>query len=77
MSFFGLLFFFLSLFDCLFCLLFLEQGGGGWSREDIFLTKIAHLKLSFNPQFKYILVLFLPQRNSIETVSVRQILNAN
>ena len=59
-----------------------------WSKENIFLTKIAHLKLSFNLQFKYmtfryqqhmkdLLVLFLPQRNSRETVSLRQILNAN
>ena len=77
---FGLFFFFFFVFIGLFVLFafFGAKGeGGGWSKENIFLTKIAHLKLSFNPQFKYILVLFLPQRNSIETVSVRQILNAN
>ena len=54
------------------------------------LKKIAHLKLPFNPQFKYMtfmyqqhmrdllgLFLQLAQRNSRETVSLRQILNAN
>ena len=54
-------------------------------------TEVASLrllKLPFNPQFKYmtlmyqqhmedLTVLFLLQRNSRETVSLRQILNAN
>ena len=88
MFYFVFLFFVLvSLFVCLF-VFFLGGGGGGRSKENIFLTKIANLKLPFNPQIKYmtfmyqhhindLLVLFLPQRNSRETVCLRQILNAN
>ena len=74
---------------CIGFLFFLALGGGwAWNKENIFLTKIAHLKLSFNQQFRYmsfmyqqhmkdLFVLFLPRWNSREAVSVRQILNAN
>ena len=85
---FCIVFLFWPLFVCLFSLVFGAKGSGAWSKENIFLTKIAHLKLSFNLQFKYmtfmyqkhmkdLFVLFLPRRNLRETVSVRQILNAN
>ena len=85
-------FFFFVVFFCLLCLfvcLFFFGGGvGGRSKENIFLAKIAHLRLSLSPQFKNttfmnqqhmkdLLVLFLPQRNSRQTVSLRQTLNAN
>ena len=71
-------FVFFVFFVCLFVFFF--GGGGGTSKENILLTKIAHLRLSFNPQLKYttfmyqqhikdLLVLFLPQKNSRQTVS--------
>ena len=81
--------FFFGFIFCLFGFLLVQRGGGlSWNKENIFLTKIANHKLSFNQQFRYmsfmyqqhmkdLFVLFLPRWNSREAVSVRQILNAN
>ena len=73
------LFFVFVCFGFFFCLFFFLAEGGAEQRN-IFLTKIAHLKLPFYSQFKYmsfvyqqhmrdLLVLFLPQRISRETVA--------
>ena len=52
---FVLFLFFLSLFVCLLVGFVGAKGWGwgAWSKENIFLTKVAHLKLSFNQQFRY------------------------
>ena len=49
--------FFLFLF-CFVLLFFFWEGGGGQRKEIILLTKIAHLKLPFNPPFKYMTFMY-------------------